>query len=345
MSKIVKIIIPNELGYEHIPRVAVKRLAHQMGFSNERNEDIQMMVFEAALQAIRNGRHPNVDITFIINAEALTIRTVDIGPLPLDGSGPFPKSDLRDTTICHMIHWGICDEAEIRTTPEGDNEVEIVFYFVPQSKKRRLIQEFQEYWDAGEFLEAGILLFERIPRNLRPVWSTNLLEIVYKYGSPSEEVEAVIDLGRKPTEWINLNTDQYLETHNIVKAVNVLHSVAEEPLPKAIFTLARNVGKVIYNVYGYSAPFDHSAGWQIVENLKQVVDLVDNPDFTTKVWSFLCDEEFIELAVPVECSRGCPVCHSLFNVEGADTLVGRGEERITVERFFEITGFPQKTNG
>lgn len=345
MSKIVKVTIPNELGYEHIPRVVAKRLAHQIGCSDERNENIQTMVFEAASSAIEYGRRPEVDITFLVETEALIIKVVDIGP-PSDRSESSPLGrDLRAYTIYHIIHFGLCDKAEIRTTSEGDNEVEIVFYFIPRSKKHQIVQKFQEYWDAEDFLEAGILLFERIPRKLRPVWSTNLLEMVYEYGSPSEEIEDVIELGRKPDGWINLKSDQYLEAHSIVKAVNVLHSVTEKPLPKAIFTLARNVGKVIYNAYGYSAPFDHSAGWQIVEDLKQVVDLVDNPDFTAKGRSLICNEEFVELTTPIECSSGCPVCHSLFDIESSGILVGRGEDQVTVERFFEITGFPHKISG
>jgi len=213
---------------------------------------------------------------------------------------------------------------------------------VKEVLKHQILQRTRDYWDAGDFLEAGISLFERIPRKHRSTWATNLLKVVYDYSLPSAQIEAVIDFGNNPKQWMDESTDRYREAHAIVEEVNELHFVTEEPLSQAIFTLTKNVGKVIYNAYGYRAPFDHSAGWEIAGDINRVIVLVNDADFSTRVLSVLFDKNYIELEFPIECSNGCPVCNRLlgtdkFEDERAMAIVGG--KHISAQVFFEITRF------
>ena len=66
-----------------------------------------------------------------------------------------------------------------------------------------------------------------------------------------------------------------------------------------IFTLASNVGKVVYNAQGYPAPFDYDAGWEIVATLMQIVQGVNDAEFEAKAWSVLCTEKYVKLETPM----------------------------------------------
>ncbi len=207
--------------------------------------------------------------------------------------------------------------------------------------KDRIIQKAQKFWDTGRYLEVGVLLFERIPRKYRPTWGAEILELACEFGAPSAEIEAVFELARNSDKWGQGESGNWQEAHRIVDKVNALHYQSKESLSKNIFTLAKNVAKVIYNAYSYPAPFDHSAGWEMAGNLWQVINLVNNPDFSTKAWASLCNKRFIELETPIVCCPGCPVCYVMFeHASDLNQWVAKvGGKSVTVEMISSIAGF------
>lgn len=178
-----------------------------------------------------------------------------------------------------------------------------------ESLKRQVVHEAQELWNAGHSLEAGKLIFEHIPREHRPAWAAGVLEIARGYFPPSREIEAVLEFAKNPDRWGKGEEGRWREAHRIIDAVNNFPYLPPEPFPQTIVTLAKNVGKVVYNAQGYPAPFDHDAGWEIAETLKQIVQGVNDAEFTARAWATLCCERYIELEAPIMCHPACPVCY------------------------------------
>src|SRR5262245_8100389 len=172
--------------------------------------------------------------------------------------------------------------------------------------KHAILHEAEEHWTAGREWEAGKTLFEHIAHADRPRWAAQLLELVSRHIPPAAEIEAVLDLAQHPEHW---GEDRRHAAHVIVDTVNDLQHQFPEPLVQQVFALATNAAKVTYNAYGFAAPFDHSAGWEIAVNLKQIVILIQEPAFSAQAWSKLCDAHYITITDPVMCHPGCPSCY------------------------------------
>lgn len=151
--------------------------------------------------------------------------------------------------------------------------------------KQRLIDKVQEHWKAGRSLEAGRLLYENIPVELRPAWAAEVLAIARSHVPPIPEVEAVLEIASNPSRWP--------EARETFRAVRKLTLQAEEPLYEGVLILAENVAKVTYNSSGHPPPFDHDSGWWIAQNLKYIIEQVNDPEFTADAWSTLSSERFM----------------------------------------------------
>ncbi len=183
------------------------------------------------------------------------------------------------------------------------------------SLKEKISHAARELWDQGNFLEAGMVLFERIPLSLRPLWGADLLVFASQRISKVAQIEQVIAFARTPGEWADNNDsiDKAKLAHNFFDSVRLLtleeqQKGSEDELYGNVLLLTENVAKVTYNAYGYRAPFDHDAGWWIVANLRRITDLVSNPDFSAASWKVLTNETYIELEMPIRCNPQCPTC-------------------------------------
>jgi hypothetical protein len=168
-----------------------------------------------------------------------------------------------------------------------------------ESLRQKVVWEAQELWRAGRALEAGKLIFERIPIENLAEWSANILEIALEYFPPSPDIEAVLEFAKHPDGFGKGIDGKSREAHAIVDKVNRFPYLRPEPFPQVIFTLATNVGKVVYNVQGYHAPFDYDAGWEIVATFLQIAQGVNDPEFEAKAWSVLCAEKYLKLETPM----------------------------------------------
>jgi hypothetical protein len=183
------------------------------------------------------------------------------------------------------------------------------------SHKRKIIQALYSHWESGDVFQAGVLLYERIPRLLRPQWGAELLEVVSRSIFNAPEIEAVIAFARTPEQWADGLDHKSNAAHNFFDAVRHLTLQIERQEKRqpfeSVLLLAENVAKVTYNAYRYRAPFDHDAGWWITANLKSIIDTMNNLEFTSVALPALFNEQYVELEAPVRCNPYCGICYLL----------------------------------
>jgi hypothetical protein len=221
-------------------------------------------------------------------------------------------------------------------TPLGHTARHLETVFV----KNKIAQRALDYWEADRLLEVGILIFEHIPRKVRPLWSTEILKVSYELVSPSVEIEAVFELGNSD-KWGEGKTGKHREARLLVAAVNDLHYQAEESLSRRVFALTKDVAKVVYNARWYPAPFDHSAGWNIATDLKKITAWVKDEEFAQRAWTALCNEDYLTLIEPTLCCPGCPICLSLLAQNpNPECMIARiGETHLSASDILKIGGF------
>ena len=168
--------------------------------------------------------------------------------------------------------------------------------------RQQIIQKAWDCWDTNQSFQAGRVIFECIPVNLRHAWSYEILNFAYPHFPRDPKIETVLDFAKHPENWGQGKDGRELEAHCIVRNVN---GYGQDDL---IFRLAAQVGKIVYTAQQYPAPFDHSAGYKVAEVLKQIVQQVNDQGFGTNAWSTLANEDFILLEEAVMCHPACPTC-------------------------------------
>jgi hypothetical protein len=176
-----------------------------------------------------------------------------------------------------------------------------------EDTRKRLIVQARAYWDDGDPVEAGVLIYEAIPLERRQEWATAILETAARFMPPMPQIDGVLDFGRHPEKW---PLHRARAAHNVFGLPRNLRIDNPKPAPllDMYLTLAENVVKVIYTTRQYPAPFDHSAGWKIASNLRTMADMLDNTTFTQAAWAALCDPPLLVLDYFVRCHPACPVC-------------------------------------
>ena len=145
-----------------------------------------------------------------------------------------------------------------------------------------------ELWNRDESLEAGRLIFERMPADSRPKCACGILRVAVNMNQIHiAAIDGVLDLCDKSNEWG--------AAHAAFSAVRKLTLTLErlkkrsrsQDLSLNHLYLAENVAKVLYNCTNPPDQFDEDAGWWVVVCLKEIVDAVDDPDFSRAAWSAL----------------------------------------------------------
>jgi hypothetical protein len=172
-------------------------------------------------------------------------------------------------------------------------------------QKRQIIDEAWTYWQSGEPLRAGMIIFEHLPLKNRPSWAADLLGIAYYHFPDVPEVDAVVEFARYPGDWYPL---RYREAHMIFDRVRQLSLQVNnfDSDEKDLLRLAEYTAKITYTSRQYPAPFDHNAGWYIVQELHSIVKrlALDEDAIRAKVTG----ERFSFLAEPICCHPACPLC-------------------------------------
>ena len=134
-DRVVEVYIPSELGYEKIPMAAAATVAHRMGFSQDRIDDLKTAVSEAVTNAIEHGNQSNVDIKVLVELtiqdKSLTLNVVDQGKQPIPAIADVGAEFERQPG--YPRGWGmflikrLVDEMVVSTKP-GRNEVRMVIH-------------------------------------------------------------------------------------------------------------------------------------------------------------------------------------------------------------------------
>ena len=137
--EIVKLVLPSVPGYEKVARGAAEAIAHQMGFSPDRIEDLKTAVSEACMNAIEHGNNleRTAMVTVLLTAapSKLEVRVEDAGRQSVPDLLPDPGMGA-------MRGWGfffiqqLMDEVEITRLPGGGNQVRMVITLTPPARAK-----------------------------------------------------------------------------------------------------------------------------------------------------------------------------------------------------------------
>jgi len=154
--------------------------------------------------------------------------------------------------------------------------------------KEKYIKEAKPYWEGGDPLKAGELLYEHIRQNHRPLWALEVLELCMHLTKGIAEIDELCNIIRSPNRWA--------EAHEAFSSVRELTLKTEDsssdPIYTGVLCLAENVAKVTYNASGEPAPFDYNSGYRIVSNLRYIVDQLDDKAFENKAWYVVSCEKY-----------------------------------------------------
>ncbi len=138
--KSVEIYLPSILGYEKIARNAAAAIAQEMGFSDDRIDDLQTAVAEACMNAIEHGNRSerSAKVTVLLTAAEsgeLEVKVTDEGHTPLPDELPQAGRLGEDNRGWGMFFIEqLMDKVEFSRLPEGGNSVRMVIYLTPDSE-------------------------------------------------------------------------------------------------------------------------------------------------------------------------------------------------------------------
>ena len=130
-NQVVEIYIPSELGYEKIVMALVATTAKNLGFSEEKIEDLKTALAEACTNAIEHGNsfkaQTKVLIVLATDAHSLKVSVIDEGHKPLPSQPPdrSKRDDFRGMGL--FLIKSLMDKVEISSQP-GRNEIRMTSY-------------------------------------------------------------------------------------------------------------------------------------------------------------------------------------------------------------------------
>jgi len=146
-----------------------------------------------------------------------------------------------------------------------------------------------EYWRGGQPLEAGRLIFENLPAQVRPRWASKILRLaVGRSGSSVPPIDHLLEIADRPTEWGNAHRVFSLLRKSTLDLERLQNRTPEQEIVIHNLYLAENVAKVIYNSTDPPDEFDEDSGWWVVACLRGIVDWWNDEEFSEEAWSALC---------------------------------------------------------
>jgi serine/threonine-protein kinase RsbW len=143
----IEIFIPSALGFEKVARRAAAAIAEEIGFSEDRIEDLKTAVAEACLNAIEHGNQQNrwATVTVLLTGQRahgtygggrIEVRVADEGLVPMPDRFPEPGRIGDDGLMRGLGLFFITelmDEVEVMRLPQGGNQVKMVIYLTPEN--------------------------------------------------------------------------------------------------------------------------------------------------------------------------------------------------------------------
>lgn len=121
-NKTIELNLSNELGNEKIAIAVIASLAHKMGFSAERIDDLKTAVGEAVINAIEHGNQLNstLDVLIIVEqmVDSLTVKVIDHAEKSMP-SQPYIRRERLDNRGWGMfLIQSLMDEVTTTILPE-----------------------------------------------------------------------------------------------------------------------------------------------------------------------------------------------------------------------------------
>lgn len=143
-------------------------------------------------------------------------------------------------------------------------------------------------WQKGQSLDAGRLIFEKLPLQTRPIWAAKILKIVIeKAGIVDSSFRRILKIADNPDLWKDAHA-AFSEIRREVLKLDKLRQnglSAEQDTFCCILSLAELVAKVTYNATEPSDEFDEDSGWWIVPSLRAFGDSWKDAEFLEKAWN------------------------------------------------------------
>lgn len=109
-APMIKIVLPNMIGYERIAMASVASFARLHGFAADRIEDLKTVVSEAAINAMQHGNRgrpaAEVNIVFTYREDAIQIAVTDEGD-GIKNTPPKPDIDRIMSNLDSPIGFGV----------------------------------------------------------------------------------------------------------------------------------------------------------------------------------------------------------------------------------------------
>lgn len=157
------------------------------------------------------------------------------------------------------------------------------------------LEQAAEYWTGGLPLEAGRLIFAKLPTADRPRWASGILRLVLaRSGIRSSLFEPVLHIADHQAMWRDGHrafSTLRASTLKLDKLERTRGLTEDEKLLRSILSLAELVAKVTYNATNPADGFDEDSGWWIAACLRGFVDHRWRDDeFSKAAWSALSHE-------------------------------------------------------
>ncbi|MDB5288847.1 MAG: hypothetical protein JWL69_88 [Phycisphaerales bacterium] len=161
-----------------------------------------------------------------------------------------------------------------------------------EKKSREHLDQAIKYWQRGQPLEAGRLIFENLPTEVRPQWASKILELVTKRTRvKSPAIEHILYIADHPSEWKNAHAASSSAGRSAAELKKLGIRSAEQTLLSLNLALAIIVARVIYNSTNPPDEFDEDTGWWIASTLKRILEFINDDEFSQRMWSALCLQE------------------------------------------------------
>lgn len=159
------------------------------------------------------------------------------------------------------------------------------------SEQDKRIDQAFEHWKKGEALEAGKIIFESLSTEIQPRWAAHILEsVVKRTGIKSPPIEHILRLANNPNEWGKAHDAFSLARKSTVALEKLSARSSEQSLLLSELLLAELAAKVAYNSTYPINEFDEDSGWWVAVCLKDILERLDDEEFSKSMWLVLCND-------------------------------------------------------
>jgi len=157
---------------------------------------------------------------------------------------------------------------------------------------RYTLSKARTLWEKGEALDAGKLIFESLPVETRPQWAGRGLRLALdRTGIKSEPIERALAIAMTRNYWGKAH-DAFSSLRKATLELDKLKALShQQELLLSLLVLAELVAKVTYNSTNPSDEFDADSGWWIAPCLRELLDFVNDEEFSMAAWSALSLDE------------------------------------------------------